>query len=263
MPFAFPLQFLHVNNGSVELDASIMGVQQQEGKKIKVPLNSSSNHNELFMLCSPTLVGGLYMAFEGGPRGKANGVGLVLSGGGLSEERESVPEKGRSVSGLVDVGYEALENEGSLVKTTLEWVSLGLRDDNLGLCFTGEVVVMFSRALLVDGALLDEASKFPIVADNDPIDGNKVLLPSSLSLCLLLIDRALVEEATRFLAERLTEQDEGISKDVCKPLCMLSGEDVVVEGPKNQPKVTKIAILEESGEEGVLGFESPSRGSSK
>lgn len=34
-------EFLHVNNGSVELDASIMGVQQQEGKKIKVPLNSS------------------------------------------------------------------------------------------------------------------------------------------------------------------------------------------------------------------------------
>lgn len=33
------VQFLHVNNGSVELDASIMGVQQ-EGKKIKVPLNS-------------------------------------------------------------------------------------------------------------------------------------------------------------------------------------------------------------------------------
>ncbi|KAJ9684668.1 hypothetical protein PVL29_016906 [Vitis rotundifolia] len=34
-------EFLHVNNGSVELDASIMGVQQQEGKKIKVPVNSS------------------------------------------------------------------------------------------------------------------------------------------------------------------------------------------------------------------------------
>ncbi|KAB1219037.1 hypothetical protein CJ030_MR3G015047 [Morella rubra] len=33
-------EFLHVNNGSVELDASVMGVQQ-EGKKIKVPLNSS------------------------------------------------------------------------------------------------------------------------------------------------------------------------------------------------------------------------------
>ncbi|XP_050250057.1 vacuolar protein-sorting-associated protein 33 homolog [Quercus robur] len=31
---------LHVNNGSVELDASIMGLQQ-EGKKIKVPLNLS------------------------------------------------------------------------------------------------------------------------------------------------------------------------------------------------------------------------------
>ena len=96
------------------------------------------------------------------------------------------------------------QNEGSLVKPTLEWVSLRLRDDNLGLCFTGEVVVMFSRALLVDGALLDEASKFPIVANDDPIDGNKVLLPSSLSLCLLLTDRALVEEATRFLAERPT-----------------------------------------------------------
>ncbi|XVF83091.1 hypothetical protein PTKIN_Ptkin16aG0104800 [Pterospermum kingtungense] len=33
-------EFLHINNGSVELDASIMGVQQ-EGKKMKVPLNSS------------------------------------------------------------------------------------------------------------------------------------------------------------------------------------------------------------------------------
>ncbi|XP_043706127.1 vacuolar protein-sorting-associated protein 33 homolog isoform X2 [Telopea speciosissima] len=33
-------EFLRVNNGSVELDATIMGVQQ-EGKKVKVPLNSS------------------------------------------------------------------------------------------------------------------------------------------------------------------------------------------------------------------------------
>ncbi|KAJ4971557.1 hypothetical protein NE237_004656 [Protea cynaroides] len=33
-------EFLRVNNGSVELDASIMGIQQ-EGKKVKVPLNSS------------------------------------------------------------------------------------------------------------------------------------------------------------------------------------------------------------------------------
>ncbi|KAI9157479.1 hypothetical protein LWI28_023246 [Acer negundo] len=33
--------FLRINNGSVELDGSIMGAQQQEGKKIKVPLNSS------------------------------------------------------------------------------------------------------------------------------------------------------------------------------------------------------------------------------
>ncbi|KAL5545069.1 hypothetical protein UlMin_008853 [Ulmus minor] len=33
-------EFLHISNGSVELDSSIMGVQQ-EGKKIKVPLNSS------------------------------------------------------------------------------------------------------------------------------------------------------------------------------------------------------------------------------
>ncbi|XP_058082258.1 vacuolar protein-sorting-associated protein 33 homolog isoform X2 [Magnolia sinica] len=33
-------EFLRVNNGSVELDASIMG-GQQDGKKIKVPLNSS------------------------------------------------------------------------------------------------------------------------------------------------------------------------------------------------------------------------------
>lgn len=34
-----PLQFLHINNGSVEIDASILGLQQ-EGKKTKVPLNS-------------------------------------------------------------------------------------------------------------------------------------------------------------------------------------------------------------------------------
>ncbi|XP_047171852.1 vacuolar protein-sorting-associated protein 33 homolog [Vigna umbellata] len=33
-------EFLHISNGSVELDASIMGLQQ-EGKKTKVPLNSS------------------------------------------------------------------------------------------------------------------------------------------------------------------------------------------------------------------------------
>ncbi|KAI5648597.1 hypothetical protein M9H77_34602 [Catharanthus roseus] len=33
-------EFLGVNNGAVELDSSIMGIQQ-EGKKIKVPLNSS------------------------------------------------------------------------------------------------------------------------------------------------------------------------------------------------------------------------------
>ncbi|KAI3900967.1 hypothetical protein MKW92_022559 [Papaver armeniacum] len=35
------LQILRVSNGSVELDASIMGNQRQEGKKTKVPLNSS------------------------------------------------------------------------------------------------------------------------------------------------------------------------------------------------------------------------------
>nr|GMD33617.1 vacuolar protein-sorting-associated protein 33 homolog [Ipomoea batatas]GMD35348.1 vacuolar protein-sorting-associated protein 33 homolog [Ipomoea batatas] len=35
------IQFLGINNGAVELDASIMGAQQQEGKKTKVPLNSS------------------------------------------------------------------------------------------------------------------------------------------------------------------------------------------------------------------------------
>ncbi|EEF42781.1 vacuolar protein-sorting-associated protein 33 homolog [Ricinus communis] len=34
-------EFLHINNGAVELDASVMGAQQQEGKKMKVPLNSS------------------------------------------------------------------------------------------------------------------------------------------------------------------------------------------------------------------------------
>lgn len=33
-------EFLHVNNGAVELEASVMGAQQ-DGKKIKVPLNSS------------------------------------------------------------------------------------------------------------------------------------------------------------------------------------------------------------------------------
>lgn len=33
------MQLLGVNNGAVELDAPIMGIQQ-EGKKIKVPLNS-------------------------------------------------------------------------------------------------------------------------------------------------------------------------------------------------------------------------------
>ncbi|KAK9126616.1 hypothetical protein Scep_015462 [Stephania cephalantha] len=33
-------EFLHISNGSVELDASIMGAQQ-DGKKMKVPLNSS------------------------------------------------------------------------------------------------------------------------------------------------------------------------------------------------------------------------------
>ncbi|XP_061347038.1 vacuolar protein-sorting-associated protein 33 homolog [Gastrolobium bilobum] len=33
-------EFLHINNGSVELEASVMGLQQ-EGKKTKVPLNSS------------------------------------------------------------------------------------------------------------------------------------------------------------------------------------------------------------------------------
>ncbi|MCL7041089.1 hypothetical protein MKW94_008806 [Papaver nudicaule] len=34
-------EILRVSNGSVELDGSIMGNQQQEGKKMKVPLNSS------------------------------------------------------------------------------------------------------------------------------------------------------------------------------------------------------------------------------
>ncbi|PON36545.1 Vacuolar protein sorting-associated protein [Parasponia andersonii] len=33
-------EFLHINNGALELEAAIMGVQQ-EGKKMKVPLNSS------------------------------------------------------------------------------------------------------------------------------------------------------------------------------------------------------------------------------
>ncbi|KAJ4720732.1 Vacuolar protein-sorting-associated protein 33-like protein [Melia azedarach] len=34
-------EFLRINNGSVEIDTSIMGAQQQDGKKMKVPLNSS------------------------------------------------------------------------------------------------------------------------------------------------------------------------------------------------------------------------------
>lgn len=33
------MQCLGINNGAVELDASIMGVQE-EGKKMKIPLNS-------------------------------------------------------------------------------------------------------------------------------------------------------------------------------------------------------------------------------
>lgn len=44
---------------------------------------------------------------------------------------------------------------------------------------------------------------------------------------------------------------------------MFYEEDVVEEAPKNQPKVDKLAILEVSGEEGALGFESPSRGHQK
>ena len=59
------------------------------------------------------------------------------------------------------------------------------------------------------------------------------------------------------------EKDEGFLEDVYKPLCMLSGEDMAVEAPENQPKVAKIATLKESGEEGASGFESPSRGLSE
>jgi len=33
------VQILQINNGSVEVDASVMGTHQ-DGKKIKVPLNS-------------------------------------------------------------------------------------------------------------------------------------------------------------------------------------------------------------------------------
>ncbi|KAI3943955.1 hypothetical protein MKW92_047189 [Papaver armeniacum] len=36
-----PSNILHVDNGCVEIDASIIGNQQQQGKKTKVPLNSS------------------------------------------------------------------------------------------------------------------------------------------------------------------------------------------------------------------------------
>nr|XP_043614949.1 vacuolar protein-sorting-associated protein 33 homolog isoform X2 [Erigeron canadensis] len=34
-------EFLHINNGAVEIDASIMGASGQDGKKMKVPLNST------------------------------------------------------------------------------------------------------------------------------------------------------------------------------------------------------------------------------
>ncbi|KAI3705526.1 hypothetical protein L1987_75765 [Smallanthus sonchifolius] len=34
-------ELLHINNGAVEVDASIMGANQQDGKKMKVPLNST------------------------------------------------------------------------------------------------------------------------------------------------------------------------------------------------------------------------------
>ncbi|KAL8251781.1 hypothetical protein R6Q59_035474 [Mikania micrantha] len=34
-------EFLHINNGAVEVEASIMGANQQDGKKMKVPLNST------------------------------------------------------------------------------------------------------------------------------------------------------------------------------------------------------------------------------
>ncbi|KAI3508711.1 hypothetical protein L1887_23723 [Cichorium endivia] len=34
-------EILHINNGAVEIDASIMGANQQDGKKMKVPLNST------------------------------------------------------------------------------------------------------------------------------------------------------------------------------------------------------------------------------
>lgn len=44
-------QFLRINNGSVEVDSSIMG-NQQEGKKIKVPLNSRYTVRFVFMLSS-------------------------------------------------------------------------------------------------------------------------------------------------------------------------------------------------------------------
>ncbi|MFS8033233.1 putative sec1-like protein [Helianthus anomalus] len=34
-------ELLHINNGAVEIDTSIMGANQQDGKKMKVPLNST------------------------------------------------------------------------------------------------------------------------------------------------------------------------------------------------------------------------------
>ncbi|KAG6763515.1 hypothetical protein POTOM_030935 [Populus tomentosa] len=60
-------EFLHINNGAVELDSSIMGVQQ-EGKKMKVPLNSSyQNLQPSLLLSAPAFsyvlaINSLYMA---------------------------------------------------------------------------------------------------------------------------------------------------------------------------------------------------------
>ena len=112
----------------------------------------------------------------------------------------------------------------------------------------------------------------PNVVDDCPVDGGRVPMPSSSSFCLLLTDKALMEEMVRFLAGKssipngplgggsfssvfslciddgcfvgrtdslisLREQDRGILEDVYKPLCMLSIEEVVVKALENQPKV--------------------------
>lgn len=44
----------------------------------------------------------------------------------------------------------------------------------------------------------------PNVVDDCPVDGGRVPMPLSSSLCLLLTDKALMEEMVRFLAGKLS-----------------------------------------------------------